>query len=445
MEQANVTLDRPLTRIAVAALCGVWLSAAGAATREELMAWIGESPAAIPPDAGTTLTQADMAVVRAYLPPGYADEFDFPELRMEIQARGSYPGHASYQEATAKFAGQATLAADGALENYTAGRPFSDEQVLAATPEAAGRMVGWNRMHRWQYYGYTATEVPMYYMRGRGGKGPGEPALTGGGTLDRFTLQHYSRVYLANLAMLPGQGYRTGADDADKRFYKDHVEFLEPFDVKGTMFVIERPLDAHEEDQVNSYLPTQRRVRRLSAQERADVYMGTDMTLDDFEAFGGRVLDYEWTYLGKRDVLSVADGRAPQAVYFGPGSRVPDDRWQIRSCYAVELKPKFAGHPYSSKIVFFDVETLNAPAAIAINRDGQVWRAFSALYYMPEPATEGVAALETSVPRWKGTVAIDLLKDTATLSMTKAGSSNPTWSDRAIDKKFNVSSLGEGR
>lgn len=434
-----------LPRLVVAAALAGFLGEGAAATREDLVNWIEATPAVVPPDAGTTLTQADMAAVKAFLPPGYAEEFDFPELRMEIQAPGSYPGHASYQAATAKFAGEPTLAADGALGNYTAGRPFSDAQIVAATPEAAGLMVGWDRMHRWQYYGYTAAEVPMYYMRGRGGKGPGEPALTGGGTLDRYTLQHYSRVYLAHLAMLPGQGYRTGADDADKRFYKDHVEFLEPFDVKGTMFVIERPLDAHEEDQVNSYLPTQRRVRRLSAQERADVYMGTDMTLDDFEAFGGRVLDYEWTYLGKRDVLSVADGRAPQAVYFGPGSRVPDDRWQIRPCYVVELKPKFPGHPYSSKVVFFDVETLNAPVAIAINRDGQVWRAFSALYYMPAPAAGGAEALETSVPRWTGTVAIDLLKDTATLSMTKAGVTNPTWTDRAIDKKFNVSALGEGR
>jgi len=416
-----------------------------AATHEDLIAWIEQPPALVPPDGGSELTQQDMAVVRAYLPPGYAEEFDFDGLRMEIQARASYPGHQAYQDATAKFAGQATLSADGALENYTAGRPFSDEQIAAATPQQAGLMIGWNRMHRWQYYGYTATEVPMYYMRGRGGPGPQQPALAGGGTLDRYTMQHYKRVYLNHLAMLPDQGYRTGADDADQRFYKDHVEFLEPFDVKGTMFVIERPLDAHEEDQVNSYLPTQRRVRRLSAQERADVYMGTDMTLDDFEAFGGRVLDYEWTYLGKRDVLSVADGRAPQAVFFGPGSRVPDNRWQVRSCYAVELKPKFAGHPYSSKIVFFDVETLNAPVAVAVNRDGQVWRIFSALYYMPQPAAGGVEALETSVPRWIATIAIDLLKDTATLSMTKAGVTNPTWTDRAIDKQFNVSSLGEGR
>ena len=432
----NIFIGR-LSRVLLAAACltsGV-LPIATAATREDVMAWIGSNPAVVPPDAGAVLTEADMALVAAFLPPGYAEEFNWPGLKMEIQATESYPGHPMFLAATAKFAGQATLEADGALVQYTAGRPFSDAQILAATPTQAGQMVGWNRTHRWQYYGYSAPEVAMYYMRGTGGAGPGLPALTGGGTLDRFS----------HLAMLPDQGYRTGADDADERFYKDHVEFLEPFDVKGTKFVMERPVDAHEEDQVNSYLPTQRRVRRLSAQERADVYMGTDMTIDDFEGFSGRVLDFDWTYLGKRDVLSVANGRAPQAVYFGPGSRVPDNRWQVRSCYAVELKPKFKGHPYASKIIFFDVETLNSPVAIAFNRNGEVWRIFSALYHLPAAVAGEPGALETSVPRWTGTIATDVLKNTSTVSMSKAGAFNPTLSDHAIEKQFNVSTLGEGR
>ncbi|HMM77473.1 MAG TPA: DUF1329 domain-containing protein [Gammaproteobacteria bacterium] len=434
-------------RVALAALLALMSMTAAAANREDVVAWIASAPGALRPDAGRILTEADMAVIKAYLPPGYAEEFDWPGLRMEIQATESYPGHQTYQDATAKFAGQATLAADGAIENYTAGRPFSDAQIEQATPAEAGLMVGWDRTYRWQYYGYFAPEVAMYYVRGTGGTGPGLKALTGGGTLDRYTMQNYKRVYLNHLAMLPDKGYRSGADDADERFYKDHVEFLEPFDVKGTMFVMERPLDAHEEDQVNSYLPTQRRVRRLSAQERADVYMGTDMTLDDFEAFSGRVLDFEWTYLGKREVLTVASGRSPNAVYFGPGSRVPDDRWQVRNCYAVELKPRFKGHPYSSKIIFFDVETLNSPVAIAFNRDGQVWRIFSALYYKPPQAPDGVAALETSVQRWMGTIATDVLKNTSTVSVSLAegGSYTPTLTDRQIEKQFNVSALGEGR
>lgn len=430
-----------------AALLALVAMTAGAAGRDDVVAWIAQAPEALRPDAGRVLSEADMAVIKAYLPPGYAEEFDWPGLKMEIQATESYPGHQSYQDATAKFAGQARLAADGALENYTAGRPFSDEQIAQASPEQAALMVGWDRTHRWQYYGYFAPEVAMYYVRGTGGPGPQLKPLAGGGTLDRYTMQNYKRVYLNHLAMLPEHGYRSGADDADERFYKDHVEFLEPFDVKGTMFVIERPLDAHEEDQVNSYLPTQRRVRRLSAQERADVYMGTDMTLDDFEAFSGRVLDFDWTYLGKRDVLTVASGRSPNAVFFGPGSRVPDDRWQVRSCYAVELKPRFKAHPYSSKIIFFDVETLNSPVAIAFNRDGQVWRIFSALYFKPAQAADGVAALETSVQRWMGTIATDVLKNTSTVStsLAEGGSYNPTLTDREIEKQFNVSALGEGR
>ena len=440
-------MNRQLCNAAAGAF--LWLCVAlplAAATREEVMAWIANPAAVVPPDAGTTLTQADMATVAAYLPPGYAQEFDSPELRMEIEPVTPYVPHASYLEASAKFAGQATLAADDALEHYTAGKPFTDAQLAAATPQQAGVMTAWNRIHRWQYYGWFADEISQYYLRGgHPDARPKEEGLNGGGKLDRHIMQNYKRVYLNRLAMLADHGYKTDAADSDERLYKDHVEFLEPFEVKGTTFVIERPLDAHEEDQVNSYLPTERRVRRLSAQERADVFMGSDMTIDDFEGYSGRVLDFEWTYLGQRDVLSVVNARAPVQQMFGPSSRVPDDRWQIRRCHAVELKPKFTGHPYSSKIIFFDVETMNAPVAIAINRDGQVWRIFSALYYLPTRAASGVEALETSVPRWTATIATDVLKDTSTVSISHVGTVNPTMTRHAIEKQFNVSTLTSGR
>ena len=94
----------------------------------------------------------------------------------------------------------------------------------------------------------------------------------------------YQRAYLSHIAMLPDQEYRFNLDDAKRLLWKDFFEFVEPFDVKGTKFVVERAF-ANEDDQVNSYLPTQRRVRRLSAKERADSFMGTDFTLDDFAVF----------------------------------------------------------------------------------------------------------------------------------------------------------------
>ena len=75
---------------------------------------------------------------------------------------------------------------------------------------------------------------------------------------------------------------------------------LSPFDVAGLKLVVERPLDQSEGDQVNSYLPTERRVRRLSAKERADSWLGTNWTLDDFEGYSGLVMDNRWRLLGEK-------------------------------------------------------------------------------------------------------------------------------------------------
>ena len=60
----------------------------------------------------------------------------------------------------------------------------------------------------------------------------------------------------------------------------EYMEYLSPFNVKGTKFVVERMIDPYEEDLVNTYLPTERRVRRFSAKERADHIMGMNGTFD---------------------------------------------------------------------------------------------------------------------------------------------------------------------
>lgn len=103
-----------------------------------------------------------------------------------------------------------------------------------------------------------------------------------------------------NRSPLPDQGYRVEVRDSDIRFFKNVVEFIDPFNVKGTKFVIERILDPHADDHVNTCLPSARRVRRFSARERADSFMGSNATLDDFDGFSGRVLDYTWYYLGNK-------------------------------------------------------------------------------------------------------------------------------------------------
>jgi len=432
---------------ACALLLAILAQGSNATTREDLLNWVAQPSPEVLPDAGRVLRAEDGAVISSLQPPGYAEEFLFPDVDMEIQATANIEAHVSFTEATREFAGQATIDGDGALQNYTAGRPFSDEQLKAATPEQAGLMLAWNRIHRWQYYGWRNDELTMNYIRpaAPGTQGKLNEGLEGGGHVERFLVQNYQRVYLNHLSWMKDRGYKADAEDVESRLYKDYVEFLEPFDVKGTKFVVERPMAALEEDQVNSYLPSQRRVRRLSAQERADVYMGSDMTIDDFEAFSGRVLDFDWKLLGEKDVLSVTDTRKPLPTYFGPQSRVPHDRWQVRRCWVVEATPKWKGHPYASKIIFFDKQTMNSPVALAFNREGKVWRIFGVLYHLQAPGSTPQEQLEHSVPLWNGTLAIDVLSNTSTVSVPNKVTTMPTMSKQQIKRRFDVSSLTEGR
>ena len=416
-------------------------------TRADMDAWMAQESASLPAP-GTRITPAELERVRSLIAPGYIDHVNHPELDWEIQATGDYAPPESYQAATAANADKVTLTADGGLEGYGAGRPFDPETFDDVSPADAGMRAAWNHVYRWQYYGYKLEALNMTYIQAGGATNGADPELgaEGGGSIERNLVQAYHRVYLAHLAMLPEQGYRVKEGGGDKRYFKDYISFLEPFDVQGTTFVVERALDPQEEDQVNSYLPSQRRVRRLSAEERADSFMGSNFTLDDFEGFSGRVMDYEWTYLGQKQLLAVADSMHPMLRFGGTQSNVAIDRWQVRSTFVVELKPRWSGHPMSSKLLFIDQQTWNPVLALVFNREGKLWRCIMPHYQRPvADASSPERALETSVSRWRGSVAVDFLLNSTTLARATSDTENPTMTDKEIKRRFSLSTLTEGR
>ena len=44
-------------------------------------------------------------------------------------------------------------------------------------------------------------------------------------------------------------------------------------------------------------------VRRLASVKITDAFLGTDLMIEDFEGYNGRVSDYNWEYGGTRDLL----------------------------------------------------------------------------------------------------------------------------------------------
>jgi len=437
---------RAITLLMVTALA--FTTAEADVSYSDVIAWL-ETNADAPTDglAPGTYDVTRLSELARYTPPGYLAEFDFPELEVELSETRHYEPDPSYRAATGRFEGTATLDTDGALNTYTAGQPFSAEQIDAAPPDQAGYMVAWSHIFRWQHYGYETEILVSYVEPGEAGSVTQSAGMQGGGHVLRAMTLYYRRVYLSKLAHLSDGEYRLDVDDATKLYWKEYMKIVDPFDVAGTQFVIERSLDPHEGDQVYSYLPTERRVRRLSAKERSDSFMGTEYTFDDLQGFSGRVMDYKWRYLGRKTIMHVSASRDEQQAFFGPMSHVPNDRWQLRPTYVVELIPKWDEHPYGRRIQFIDAETFNTALSLIFDREEQLWKIIYTTYER-EDAVEGTEQeASQSTHRWAALVGIDLKNRRTTISREPDGTQSvyESISPAKVRRIFDVSNLTSGR
>ena len=411
-----------------------------------LQAWLAEyvqAPAdGLAPD---TYGQDRLADLAAYVPPGYLDLLDFPELAFEIVETRRYRPHHFYEEATAQHVDQATIGGNGMLKGYIAGRPFSRESIDAAAAEQAGLMISWNQIHRWQYYGYRMNETVMAYIVATADGSAGEllEGMEGGGHVDRHVSMTYHRVYLSKLSDLPDQGYRMDVSGSDELLYKEHMELLSPYDVAGTQFVIERPLDHTLGDQVNSYLPSERRVRRLSAKERADSFMGSVWTLDDFEGFSGLVTDNTWSLIGRKVVPHIVNSKHEQIRYHGPMSVIPLDRWQLRPCYVVQAIPKWDGHRYGRRIMFVDQETFTIVLTLIFDRNDALLKVFQIIHASSDDLVDPDPSM--TVPRWRSSVGINVQEHVATIARAMKPTEFLTMKPSRVRQLFSISNLTSGR
>jgi len=410
------------------------------------MDWLRRNQGARPQfRAGDTIRHADIEKIRPFVPPGPFDKLNFPELALEIQETLDLAPHASYSQASLQYGGQTGLAPDGSITDYVSGQPFSEERILAASPAEGGLMAAWNNIYRWQFMGYRSDRIPMAYIApGDGGERNDmlNAALLGGGIVERHLVVAYQRVYLSHVASLADQGYALKVRDAEKQHFKDWMEFSEPFDMRGIAFVFERFRDPREPDQVNSYLPTERRVRRLSAKERADSFAGSEMTMDDFEGFSGRILDYEWKYVGEKGVMAVHDSKHDHSQFYGPQSDVAWDRYQLRRCHVVESKPVYEGHPYGRKLTFYDAQTNNVVSVIAFDRDDRLLKHFYTIYHFNGGSPSGDAG--DTVVQWRSTVAQNFQSQRSTVNWGLEVE-NPEMKASQVRRLFSVSNLTGGR
>lgn len=436
--------------VALLAVAGLAPAASAASprdvTRDDVVAWVEAGPdadASLPP--GTVIERDGLDRLQPFLPPGHLEEFDFEGVRIEIAPTGDYTPHERYREATERWADQTQVAEDGALLHYVAGQPFRNERIAEAPPDEAGLMIGWNFNFRWQNYGHHIKRAWTALIRpGSGGgdvSGFRTELVKGGGHIDRAFAYSFQRVYHSHLSQLDGDDHALDLRGAENIEYRDKMEFLAPYDLRDLRTITERPNDPHGEDQATSYMPTERRVRRISPKERRDSWQGSELTFDDFYVFSGRVADYTWRRLGRRPVLAVMDAEPPAPEFYGPTSTIPEHRWELRDTWIVEQVPKDRGHPYSSKIMFVDAQTFTASLGLIFDRDGRLWKRMSTIRTWSESPHSDPVDRGRRIARYVGSVVVDHNTGYATLSEMSTAS-YPDVSSSEARRMFSSGALG---
>jgi hypothetical protein len=301
-------------------------------------------------------------------------DFIFHEgMRLEIgPAFRDYSPPPVYQQATERHRGEARIGPDGSLEGYVAGQPFPMDEIDCAGDPDAGVKVAWNFDYRWQgtgqgghaYYSYwdRGEELPLYYE----------------GTAKQVWLAHRPEPAYAKEG---GDLFR-----GESRKLSYGVEVLAPFDAKGIALINYRykssdgPRASARNDDTWVYVPTLRRVRRISTAQRTDAVSGTDFTFDDFSGFFGIPPQYEWKCLGRMDLIAPVNSQVKAYPYtrghsFGPyGLSLADDRWELRHAIRIQFVPKNADHPYSRKILYIDTETAETLYSFAYDQKDELWK-----------------------------------------------------------------------
>jgi len=323
---------------------------------------------------GDILTLQQVEKLRPFLPEEFWDNRDFffyEGMQLEIgPTMRDYSPSEPFRATTEKYRGKARVGPDGSLENYAAGRPFPVEEIDCKSDPLAGAKIMWDfvsvagdgQAHFFYSYWDRGEQLSLYYE----------------GTGQSVKLAHrFEPKYEPQDGDLLPNEKRKGAFG---------VAVDAPFDARGIQILSyrykssDKPRSQARNDDTWVYVPTLRRVRRISTAQRTDAISGTDFTFDDLRSFDGIVPQYEWQCLAERRMIAPMNTKVKAYPYeeehnFGPyGLSFASDRWELRDAWLVRMTPKNDDHPYHHKDIWIDQQTLAPLYSFAYDQKQELWK-----------------------------------------------------------------------
>ena len=269
----------------------------------------------------------------------------------------------AYKEATEKYASQVRLTPDGLdIQNYVAGLPFPN--LDPNDPQFALKIM-WN----YSYNFLTTDDVDLRNFDAD----TGSIADHGPMTVERhFLLDHFRRLFWTGRLYVEPKPEKPNPNGY--RAQQGLYPILEPFDLKGVGALGNRYNDSSKQDDSWLYLPSLRRVRRLSTAQRSDALFGQDTDVDSYYGYAGHIAWMDWKFLGEKEVLGSFHGEHYPAKWDAKADWAFDDVWEKRSVYVIEGVSKLPQYAYSKRVIYIDKEAWIIPFTDIYDRSGELWK-----------------------------------------------------------------------
>ncbi len=325
---------------------------------------------------GMTINSGNVAQFKDILDEAVFQQISDGWWEMTVGETTSFDLHPNYVQATRDSLGKVSLGDQlGEINGFVAGRPFPEEPD--ANDSRAGEKLAWNYKYGYNW-GDNAAISPFYWRFRDMESSKIERTI-------KFSFHFLNFKHRVNQDPVP-----EFADNPSNLFRGIYVQVLEPFDVKNTQLLIHRSDDDLVRDNTWLYLGFQRRVRRLSSGQITDSFLGSDLMIEDFEGYNGRISDMNWTYKGTVDVMlpfynhneltlatDLEESDGYQFVDFGgKGNCFPNITWQLRTAHILESDPTDDNHPISKRVHYIDAQTFTIPRTLVYDRKGDLWKSF---------------------------------------------------------------------
>jgi len=261
---------------------------------------------------------------------------------MPITKTHIFPLHKQLHEASQKYSGTSRVGPNNELIGWKVGMPFPNPKT--------GAELCWNLDRR--DMGGNQTFFRSDFMLSKNGK------------LERSFKWNYYHYYYTGRFNPPVP--EVPGNNGVVRM-KESFIVKKPFDVKGFCFIRTRYEDLFKTDDVFSYIPAIRRVRRLTGADVCDPILGSDLIYDDFEFMRQKITPKMTFKMRVQEMLVPSQiPYQPWPPKSWPPEKWPEHKmyylvempWEIRPCYVLEVYINDPEYLYSKRVIYMEKQRL---------------------------------------------------------------------------------------